>query len=367
MRALRDMRVAVPAVALGLALVVAGTVYAMLPRARPASGAAPAAGSSPDGSTTPGPTASQSAVPSGSASPSPSRSAVPATRLLFGMGSEADGALRTPLVKRAPVRMLTSWFNSPNDLSWMAGWKTGVVRRAYAAGYALHLIVYAADPEVPLSTPHGPSCGRGYPLSSRFASDMTTLAGVFAGTRTGPPLYVTLFTEFQAYPCKDNGWSADAEATNYYLTLIDQFRTAYRIFHQHAPNARVSLGWGGWQASFDDPAHGGGRSMFAHFADVMRSSDFQSFQAMDSRSNASTVRGMVQALRGYGPVMLAHFQNDSSAYDADVRALLDDRFLAEMVGAGLFALSFMDDRRMAASPATLQFIRGAVQRWGRNP
>jgi hypothetical protein len=261
--------------------------------------------------------------------------------------------------------MLTSWYNGPNDLGWMSGWRTGVVRQAYAAGLALHLIVYAGDPEVALSTPHGPSCGRGYPLSSRFTADMATLAQAFAGTRTGPPLYVTLFTEFQAYPCKDNGWSADTDATNYYLTLKEQYRAAYALFHKHAPNARVSLGWGGWQASFDDPAHGGGRSMFAHFDDVMRQSEFQSFQAMDSKSNSAGIRSMVRALGGYGPVMLAHFQNDSGAYDADVRAILSDTFLKEAVAGGLFAMSFMDDRRVGASGSTFQFVKTAVQRYGR--
>jgi hypothetical protein len=312
------------------------------------------------------PASASPASPSPGPSTSSSPSATPAgSRLLFGLGPEADGAAKAALVRQAPVGMLTSWYNGPNDLGWMSGWRSGTVRQAYAAGLALHLIVYAADPEVTLSTPHGPSCGRGYPLSGRFTSDMATLAKTFAGTKTGPPLYVTLFTEFQAYPCKDNGWSADTDATNYYLTLKDQYRSAYALFHQYAPNARVSLGWGGWQAGFDDPAHGGGRSMFAHFEDIMRMSEFQSFQAMDAKSNTSGIRAMVKALGGYGPVMLAHFQNDSGGYDADVHAILTDSFVKDVTTGGLFAMSFMDDKRLSASASTFQFVKAAVQRYGR--
>jgi hypothetical protein len=44
-------------------------------------------------------------------------------RLLCGMGPEADVARTSPLVRRAPVRMLTSWYNGPGDLAWMAAWR----------------------------------------------------------------------------------------------------------------------------------------------------------------------------------------------------------------------------------------------------
>jgi hypothetical protein len=301
---------------------------------------------------------------------SPSASATASAagpRLLFGMGTEADAAIRSALVKQAPVRMLTSWYNGPKDLTWMTRWKTGTVRQAYAAGFALHLIVFSDDPEVALTTSHGPACGRAYPVSSQFASDMTALATTFGGRSNGPPLYVTLFTEFQTYPCRDNGYSADQLATNYYLALKDQFRAAHAVFHQHAPNARVSLGWGGWQAKFDDPGRAGGRSMFEHFADVMRLSEFQSFQAMDSESNTAAIRAMVRTLGGYGPVMLAHYQSDGAAYAADVRAILTDAYLGEVTRDGLFAISFMDHDRLSASASTFQFVRAAVQRYGRAP
>ena len=55
-------------------------------------------------------------------------------------------------------------------------------------------------------------------------------------------------------------------------------------------------GWGGWQASWDNPAKGGGRSLFRHFADVMSLSGFQSFQSLDSPTAVRDARAMTRAL-----------------------------------------------------------------------
>ena len=69
--------------------------------------------------------------------------------------------------------MLTSWYNGPDNLAWMAGWRGGEILRAYAAGYSLHLIVYTGDSEGPVPSPrfsrppgdalHDPAAGRGRP------------------------------------------------------------------------------------------------------------------------------------------------------------------------------------------------------------
>jgi hypothetical protein len=300
--------------------------------------------------------------------PATSTPATGAPRLLFGIGPEADSALKTQLVQEAPARMLTSWYNGPNDLAWMTGWRKGLVPRAYADGYTLHLVVFSDGAETQIATKYGSACGRAYPLSERFPDDMRQLAQTFAGTAGGPPLYVTLFTEFQTYPCKDNAWNADAQTNAYYRALKDRYLETLAIFHQHAPNAKVSLGWGGWQARFDDPKTGAGRSMFAAFADVMRASDFQSFQAMQSDSNVDDVRAMVKTLGAYGPVMLAHYKPDNGSqatFERDLRAMLTDSYLAEMTRAGLFAWSFMDNKNLAASAGIYQFTRDAVGRYAR--
>jgi hypothetical protein len=289
-------------------------------------------------------------------------------RLLFGMGPEADIARRTPLVKQAPVRMLTNWYNGPGDLDWMATWRRGEVPRAYAAGYSLHLVVYTGDAEGPMATEHGQACGRHYPLSGRFLDDMRRLARIFAGRSGGPRLYVSLFTEFQTYPCSDNAWSADPAATAYYRALKDRYLATQTIFHQLAPNSRVSLSWGGWQARWDDRATGAGRSLFRHFADVLRASDFQSFQAMATDTNTADIRAMVRTLGAYGPVMLAHYKPDNGSgavFAADLRAVLTDRYLAEVTRNGLFAMSFMDGSNLAASSELYGFVRKSVRRYGR--
>jgi hypothetical protein len=296
--------------------------------------------------------------------PAPAAAATP--RLLFGLGPEAGSARGSALVQQSPIRMLTSWYNGPNDLAWMSGWRTSEVPSAYRAGYALHLIVYTGDPETTLSTRYGTACGRAYPLSSRFLSDMRTLARTFAGRRSGPPLYVTLFTEFQTYPCHDSAWARDRATTNYYRALKDRYKSALRGFHRLAHNARVSLGWGGWQADWSDAATGGGRALFRHFADVMRASDFQSFQAMSSKGNAGEIVRMTRALGRYGPVMLAHYKPDDGSqaiFDADMHTILSDAYLRKVRASGLFALSFMDSSNLDAEPGAFAFVKQAVTRY----
>jgi hypothetical protein len=234
----------------------------------------------------------------------------------------------------------------------------------YAAGRSLHLIVWTGDSEGAVNTPYGAACGRAYPLSDRFLSDMAQMAQAFAGSGT---LYVTLFTEFQTYPCVDNAWNPNAQVNNYYRALKDRYVQARLVIRQKAPNARVSLGWGGWQTRWDDPAIGGGRSMFSYFADVMAASDFQSFQAMQSDTNVADVTSMVNALNDWGPVMLAHYKPNSGSqviFDADLAAMLTDAYLTKLTAAGLFAWSFMDQANLTASETSYQFVKAAVLRYG---
>lgn len=291
-------------------------------------------------------------------------------RLLIGMGPQSTGAERTALATEAPVRMLTSWYNGPGDLDWMTRYLPASVPGDYAAGYAMHLIVYAGGGEEGFAGPRGQTCGRKYPLSDQFLGDMQRLARTFAGTSGGPPLYVTMFTEFQTYPCIDNLWSGSTESTSYYLALKDRYLQARDVFRANAPNAKVSLGWGGWQMSWDDPARGGGRSLVPHFEDVMRASDFQSFQAMDSGSNAGHISDMTRMLGQYGPVMLAHYKPDSGSsatFESDVRALFTDDSVRALNRDGLFAFSFMDNANLSSSPGTYGFVRDAVHRYGVSP
>jgi hypothetical protein len=314
------------------------------------------------------PTTARAAASTTTARPTAASTRPSGPSLLFGIGPEANAARISALARQAPVRMLTSWYNGPGDLSWMAGWRAGEVPRAYAAGYHLHLIVYTGDEEGPIATPHGQACGRRYPLSERFLDDMGRLARIFAGPAGGPRLYVSLFTEFQTYPCRDNAWNADPAANAYYRALKDRYRATLAIFHRYAPNARVSLSWGGWQARWDDRATGAGRSLFGHFADVLRASDFQSFQAMATDSNTEDIRAMVRILGAYGPVMLAHYKPDNgsgSVLEADLRTIFSDRYLEDVTRHGLFAMSFMDADSLAASSELQGLALAGVRRYGR--
>jgi hypothetical protein len=199
---------------------------------------------------------------------------------------------------------------------------------------------------------------------------MQQLAQTYAGDRNGPPLYVTLFTEFQTYACTDNAWNPNAETIAYYRALKDRYMEALAVFHQHAPNAKVSLGWGGWQTRFDNPSTGAGRSMFQYFDDVMRASDFQSFQAMQSDGNVEDVRAMTHLLGAYGPVMLAHYKPDNSSastFEQDLRTMLTDTYLADVTTAGLFAWSFMDSKNLDGSASVYQLVKDAIGRYGIGP
>jgi hypothetical protein len=73
-------------------------------------------------------------------------------------------------------------------------------------------------------------------------------------------------------------------------------------------------------------------------------------------------------LGAYGPVMLAHYKPDNGSgavVAADLRAVLTDRYLAEVTRHGLFAMSFMDNTNLAGSSGLHGFVRDAVRRYGR--
>lgn len=294
-------------------------------------------------------------------------------RLLFGLGPEADGAIEAPLVKEAPVRMLSSWYNAPSDLEWLLPWREDVVPRAYAAGYALHVVVGGApdDDEGVIATAHGSACGRPYPLSDRFLDDLAQVVAAFAGAAEGPPLYVTLFPEFQSWTCTGEGaWSSDPEATAYWAALKDRYRAAASVVHQQAPNGRVALCWGGRQARGDDPTVGSGRSFVDHFGPELEASDFQSFIATQPDSNVEDVRDMTELLGRFGPVMVAAYgpnNGSQTIVDADLGAILQDGFLGRATRDGLFAWSFLDDDALTASEATFARVRAAVARYAEAP
>jgi hypothetical protein len=285
----------------------------------------------------------------------------PADRLLFGLGPTADVAVRSPLTQQAPVSLVTTWFNGPEDLEWLSGWADNLIPEVYAEGKAHHLIVFDGGESGITETPYGPACGLLYPLSDGFESDMRELAALFRGPG---PLYVTMFSEFQTYPCEHNQWEG---AENYYRGLMDRYLTALEIFRSDNPQAQVGLGWGGWQARWDDPSVGGGRSLIPRFATVMERSDYVAFQAMQTDSNVEDVLEMTRLLHPYGPVLLAHYLPDdesAAVWDEDTSRMFTDEFIAEVTAAGLFGFAFMDPLLLDEDPERMQRAIAAVRRYG---
>jgi hypothetical protein len=282
-------------------------------------------------------------TPTFTVTPSP----IPASKILFGIGSQAGPAMDFRIVKEAPVHMLTSWYNGTKDLEWMRVQQNDLIPRLYAKKYVVHLITWTDLPEENITTPHGPACGRPYPVSTQVVEDMKQLAAIYKGNAT---MYVTLFTEFQTFTCTDNNWIGNE---NYYNTLKDNYRKIKDNFHAINPQAKVAISWGGWSSRYDDKVNQGGRSLFAHFADVMKESDFTAFQTMESDTNVAEIRDMTRILGGYKrPVMLAHYKpsNHSHAvFDNDMRELFTDSIMQELIKNGLFAFSFMDNEMFESS------------------
>lgn len=317
-------------------------------------------------------TATQPPAPSVTATFTVAPTATPraaAPLILFGLGPEADSAKSSPLNQAAPLGMYSSWYNGTKDLAWMQYWYTsGFIRNSiYGTGRAAHLIIWSDGPNVT-----SPVCGRPYPVSTQILADMQTLATYWAGAANGPPLYVTLFTEFQTYPCIEDQWVG---AQDYYNLLKTRMLQIRDIFHQYAPNSRVSIGWGGWQTRWDDPTNGGGASLIPYFADIMSQMDFQSTQLMNNDANVQDAQRMVSALGQYGPVMVAHYKPENtsdSTFYADISTIMTSSFLGGLVSHGLFAWSFMDqacfnDMSNPAEVTNYGLVLNAVQTFGKAP
>lgn len=325
---------------------------------------------------TPTPTSTATVTPS----TSPAQSAPPTAsdQFMFGIGSQAYQAGQKRIVKEAPIKMYSSWFNSHADLSFFNQYRTSTTPQTYASGKAFHLIIWTsggAGDYGHTGTPKGWStskyggyvCGSQYPISQLFQDDIKQLAIDTAGKVTDPPLYVSMFTELQTYPCNedDNYWDTGQA---YYKELKKAYLEAKATFHQYAPNSKVAITWGGWAATFDNPSRGGGRSLLPYFKDVMDQSDFQSFQAMGNTENVNQSTWMTKALHafGNGKVLLAHYKPDNNSlavYDSDMPKFFNDTKMAELKANGLFAFSFMNEDMMNSSEARFQQAKAAVTKY----
>lgn len=260
-----------------------------------------------------------------------SSDAVPASRVLWGIGDQLDAATESGLYQDESANMVTAWYNGPDDLAWMQGYaQPSTISDLYGDGKAVELVVFLADhPD--------------YAVGDQFQDDVRLLVRAMKGS--GPnygPLYVVLFTEWETY-------SPDPE---YEGELKRAYLGAVRAIHEEYAGARVALGFGGYEWS-ESPTRD-----LSQWSDAIAASDFVAVQAMqDCRSEVdgvnilvNQVRTSVQQLGSYRkPVMISHFKlwGDPAcqveAFRKFAAEVLNDRSLTGLVDHGLFAWGFMGD------------------------
>ncbi|WP_163507041.1 AfsR/SARP family transcriptional regulator [Fodinicola acaciae] len=294
-------------------------------------------------------------------------------QVLFGVGPSLAAAAASPLTRQARVSMLSASYQRPADLAAFTGTHRADVDRAYRSGRAINVVVRDSSERRPLRTAYGPACGAVDPLSPSYPEHIRRLAHALAGRATDPPLLITLFGRLEHLTCNADAvggrFRQDAATTAYFRALKDRFWTLRKIILTEAPNARVAIGWEHWQASFDQPSTGGGLSMFPYFADVLRGSDFMSFEAIDDLSNVVFVKQMVDQLGQYGPVVVTNYGPHRGlvpgVFERDVESLFDaPGMLDQLSNAGLYGFSFTDDQQMRTHPEALVLIRQVVDNRG---
>lgn len=287
-----------------------------------------------------------------------------ASKLMWGIGDEVGPAQDTAIYKNASVNMLTAWYNTPGDLSWMAGYSSPSntqVSDIYGKGKALELVVWLADGVDPRTPAQSATSGKTLPeyaLSQQFLTDLNTLVGMYKGH--GPnygPLYVVLFTEFNSTYIYNWAGSPYTTRAQYNAALMTQYQKAVTQIHTQYNQAKVSLGFGGydWSTSAID---------LSSYKQAISVSDFTAVQAMQSCLNEAKlepqIKASVQQLGSYGkPVMISHFKlwNDgaatntpaqkaacaTSAFSKFQQGMFNDTTIAQLKSWGLFAWDFMDD------------------------
>ncbi|MEV8378912.1 BTAD domain-containing putative transcriptional regulator [Kribbella sp. NPDC056861] len=290
---------------------------------------------------------------------SPPRAAAGQGDFLFGIGDQATIARTSKLAHQAPISMLTTWYHGAKSLPALEGWSEPVVQKSYADGYALQLIVGDWDPPIPVSTKYGAGCGKAYPLSPEFLTDMRTLARVFAGSNQSPALYVTLFSGVDTYGCTPGDYGDGNADTNYYRALKDRYREVREIFRSTAPNARVGIAWHSWPMTTPD-----GVTMVKKFADVLSTSDYQAVISWEPDENVTYLKAAVRTLSPYGPVMVAQYGSDdipTSVMTSDLNALLAPAALSSLRAQGLFAWNFDTEQLLERTPGAYPTVLAAVR------
>jgi hypothetical protein len=192
--------------------------------------------------------------------------------------AESDPSVHAVLQAWAP-QFLTAWLNSfdhhQGDLSYWRLWhQRNLLAVWFSRGYSLQVITWEDDRVRPTGAYH---------ISPQFLADLEELTGyVKQANVQGRPTYWTLATEFSFWRLPPDTYNA--QTAEYYQALMQNLLKARTIIKAQLPNAWVAPSWGGWIATFDEPASGAGRSMIPAFAPMLRQMDGVAFQAMRPRS-----------------------------------------------------------------------------------
>jgi hypothetical protein len=278
------------------------------------------------------------------------------TKILWGYGDNFTGYANSGLGKQSDLKILSHWYNGPQD-SWIWGYSgTNTISNYYAQGYGIQLIIwlgpgafgsganssmnYAAGDIVTLSS--GKECW--------FPEDLRHLIEVFKGN--GPvygPLYVVLFSEVETYYNSND---------NVYKNKLQQaYRNAVQSIHEIYPYASVGLGFGG----YGWPTNSIGNRDLSFWAPSIAASDFVCSQSMQQYNNWTQntfqIRSAVKQLGNDGkPVMISHFKiwgNPNSepmgprqtkpAFENFMDNLFTEQSLSDLYDDGLRMFVFMDD------------------------
>ncbi|GAB6121518.1 hypothetical protein [Dysgonomonas termitidis] len=254
------------------------------------------------------------------------------TKILWGIGDNFTGAKSSALLNETSIKLVSHWYNGPQDMSWIRGYKNQTtVSDIYAQGYGIQLIVWLAQNRETAD----------YAIGDQFQDDIKELTEIFKGN--GPnygPLYIVLFTELETYPP-----SGEAAAENYKKQLSAAYIKAAGTIHDTYDKAWVGLGLGGYHWPQAIP----GTRDITRWDEAIEASDFTCVQQMQSYKNWQQIpgktRNAVSQLGTYNkPVMVSHFKIWSGGPDDNPDPI--DKKIADAQGA--FDL-FMDDMFTNAS------------------
>lgn len=251
-----------------------------------------------------------------------------------GLGSGERRHLGASAEVTPPVQGYAIWFNRPADLSWISGYEAdhSSVDAIYAAGKAVHLIVWPDPADSTCLSPYATGAGAGKLLDDH----LPRLVNAFKGAGT---LWVTMFTEIETL-----GSYTQA-------ALVTAFVTAAATIRSLAPQARVGIGLGG----YDWPNTVGGTRVLTTYEPAFAVSDFLCTQMMQDGANVTSEfiprwRNAIAQLGSYGkPVMISHMKlwgtqtDQTNAWGTFQAACLTDDQLRTFTDQGLFAVNLMDD------------------------